>query len=98
MSVVVTFLELSCQILWFSFCSVPNLSSEWSFHDVEFIPIPIGTISDFPLTVTLRLECMRIIILLVLFSSVTCVFMSGVICDIRKNQIHIIAPDTDMTK
>ena len=42
------------------FCSVPNLFSEWSFHNVEFIPISFGTISDFPLTVTLRLECMRI--------------------------------------
>lgn len=81
------------------FRSLPNLSSEWSFHNVEFIPIPFGTISDFPLTVTLSLECMCIIILLlVLFSPVTCAFMSGVICDIRENKIHIIAPDTDMTK
>jgi len=77
------------------FRSVPNLSSEWSLHDVEFIPIPFGTISDLPLTVTLRLECMRIIILLVSFLPVTCAFTSGIICDIRKNKIHIIAPDTD---
>jgi hypothetical protein len=68
------------------FRSVPNLSSEWSFHNVEFIPIPFGMISDLPLTVTLRLECMCIIILLVLFSPVTCAFTSGVICDIRKKQ------------
>jgi len=55
------------------FRSVPKLSREWSFHNVEFIPIPFGTISDLPLILTLRLECMCIVILLlVLFSPVTC--------------------------